>query len=496
MGGADYWEHTAALRALIEHPFSPRNPQVLSEVGSPRFGPHFLIVALLTKAIGGDALDAMALAGVLNTALFVTGIYVFFGRYFRDRRAPLYGLIVMFCSWWAAWKFSNVYQLRIFFMVAGYPSTAALGITLIGLRVAVDALRAKTTRPGLISALVVCWAYVFITHPLTAVLSLSGCVLLAATEPGVPLARRAWVAGSTVIACVVSGLWPYFPTWEVVAGGKGEESGWIARSVEDVAQGGEEYRLHQFYDAERIFENFGLAMIGIPISLYLLFTRYRFIALGALSMATPFIVNAFVPLPLGHRFILLTVFYLQLAVVWLFVAASPKPGVVPCSRLDRASGLVGGALVALALGLSLWLNLADAVPSFQAALERARSGESPLVRYARRVGEIAGPEAVVLGDANLTWPLPTFGPRVVALKHENPLVEDRSARVGAVGAFLARRTKDDQRLEILEHFQVTHVIVRDRQERSLGPFLSRVGMRHRLPSGHRLYILSPRDSAN
>jgi hypothetical protein len=497
LGGADYWEHTAALRSLIESPFSPRNPQVLSDVPSPRFGPHYLIVALLTKAFGGDALDAMALAGVLNTALFVSGIYLFFGTYFRDRRAPLYGLIVMFGSWWNAWNFSNVYQLRIYFAVAGYPSSAALAITLIGLWLSVRALRMPKTSPATIATLVAIWAYVFITHPLTAMLSLSGCVLLAAFEPDLPLRRRAWVAGTAVAACLVSAAWLCFPAWQVVAGGKGEESGWLARSVSGLAQGGEEYRLHYFYRTHRIANSLGLALIGIPICAYLLFTRYRFIAVGALSMAAPFIANAYIPLPLGHRFILLAIFYLQLAVVWLLVAASPKWDLAPLSLSDRAVGWAGSALVTLVLGATASLHLDDAWLAFENARAKAEGTESPFVRYAREVGELAGPNAVVLGDPIITWPLPTFGPRVVALEHENPLVEDRTARNEAVEVFLARRTKDAERVRILRHFRVTHVIVKEKQDRQqLGEFLSRHGRRHRLATGHRLYSLDRPQRAN
>src|SRR5688572_28300628 len=72
--GADYWEHTAAFRALLDDPFHPTHPLIASSVGSPRFGPHTVLVALLGRALGFDALGAMGLACVLNTALFLFGI--------------------------------------------------------------------------------------------------------------------------------------------------------------------------------------------------------------------------------------------------------------------------------------------------------------------------------------------------------------------------------------------------------------------------------------
>jgi hypothetical protein len=490
MGGADYWEHTATLRALIEHPFSPRNPQVLSPEPSPRFGPHYVIVALVARALGWNAMDAMAFAGTLNAALFVLGIYAFFGTYFRDRRAPLYGLIVMFGSWWSAWNFSNVYQLSIFFGVAGYPSSATLAITMLGFALAVKALRAPKVSPWHLGGLVLIWAYALITHQLTAMLSLSGCVILAAVEPKVSLKRRLWVGGTVLGACLVATAWPYFPVWQVIAGGKGEEAGWIGRSVADAAKGGEEYRLHYFYRTSRILQTLGLALIGIPISLWSLFTKRRFIGLGALSMAAPFIGNAFVPLPLGHRFILLTVFYLQVAVVWVLVGASPRMTTTPRTWAERLTGYVGSLLVAVTLGLSAYINIEDSWREFSKALARAQDSRSPFVRYAERVGEIAGPDAVVLGDPMLTWPVSTFGPRVVALNHENPLVEDRTARLQAVDVFLNGRTSDAERLRIIDHFQVTHILVKDKQERQISDFLDKhAGKRTKLPAGHRLYEL-------
>src|SRR6187551_3000506 len=66
-GGTDYWEHSATLHALIENPFHPRHPHLAIDAGSPRFGPQFLLIALIARAAHWDALQAMTLAAVLNT---------------------------------------------------------------------------------------------------------------------------------------------------------------------------------------------------------------------------------------------------------------------------------------------------------------------------------------------------------------------------------------------------------------------------------------------
>jgi hypothetical protein len=49
-----------------------------------------------------STLNTLAILAVLNVTLLIAGTYAFFKTYFRDRRAPLYGLIAVFGSWWAA----------------------------------------------------------------------------------------------------------------------------------------------------------------------------------------------------------------------------------------------------------------------------------------------------------------------------------------------------------------------------------------------------------
>ncbi|HEY8947122.1 MAG TPA: hypothetical protein VIM73_22920, partial [Polyangiaceae bacterium] len=164
--GSDYWEHSATMRALMDSPWRPRNPHLDSLDPSPRFVPVFLLSALLARAFALDSQGAMAIAAVINTALFLGGIYVFFRVYFQSKIAPLFGLVVMFASWWDAWHFSNVYQLKIYFSVASYPSTTALAGTLFLFAGAVAELRASRERWFRLAVLVIGWAFVLVTHQL------------------------------------------------------------------------------------------------------------------------------------------------------------------------------------------------------------------------------------------------------------------------------------------------------------------------------------------
>lgn len=489
--GADYWEHSATLRALLDDVWRPQNPHLLSPASSPRFVPSFIVSALLAKAFGLDALGAMGIASGLHALLLLLSIYVFFRCYFRDTRAPLYGLVVMFGSWYDAWHFSNVYQLKIFFSVVSYPSTAALGLSLLGFTTTLRALR-EPARVRWLALTVVVLALLMITHPLTAMLGFAGASLLAATERGVLWKSRAKVAAAIALGGLLSLGWPYFSVRGVLTGGSHEEVSAIARGL--VGQGDVEPsgRLHAFYQQKGLLRALGVASAGLPIALYLIARRrHWFISLGALAMLLPFVVNAYVPLPLGHRFILLAVFFLQVAVVWLLLKLSPgSPEAWSLVAVGRR-GWAPGLLVALVLCTLVWWNVDATFGNFHYAARRMRgSAESINVRYARRVGQLAGSSAVVIADARSSWPVPTFGPKVLTLWHGNPLVPDEGERKAAVARFFHPSTRDGVRFEIIQRYKVTHVLARRSTARRIESFLSRHARRRSTPGGYFLYTLA------
>jgi hypothetical protein len=488
--GTDYWEHSATLRALLDSPWHPKNPHLVSDASSPRFVPTFIVSALLGRAFRLDALGAMGIASALNMALLFTGIFWFFRRYFGDARASLYGLIVMFGTWYQGWHFSNVYQLRVFFSVVSYPSTAALGLSLLGFATTLGALR-STARERWLPATVVIWALVAITHPLTAVLGFVGAFLLAAGTPGVAFRRRFEVAAAIFLGGLLAFAWPYFSLRGTLSGGSHDEVAAIADGLS--GRGGFEPsgRLHQFYRQRGLLSALGIALAGIPICLYLLVRRrHWFISLGAVAMLVPFVVNAYVPLPLGHRFILLAIFFLQAGVVWLLMKLTPgAPEAWSLLTVGRR-GWVSGGMVALLLGVMAYWNVDTAHQDVAYRQRKLRGGESVNVRYARRVAELAGERAVVLADAVTSWPVPTFGPKVLLLWHPNPLVPDEAARHADVRRFLNGSTPDETRLSILRKYGVTHVLGNRRTLPRVSGFLSGRATRQALPGGYSLYTLA------
>lgn len=489
-GGADYWEHSAALHSLLENPWHPRHPHLSSDSGSPRFGPQFLVVALMARALHWNALEAMTLAASLNALLFVSGIYVFFRSYFRHPLAPLYGLLVMFGAWWFGWNFSNVYALPVFFNVASYPSTTALGLTLHGFGLAVRLLRGQVQRRWLAWSTLVLWAaLVMIVHQLTVVLSISGVLLLAAVEPKVSLRRRFEIAGALALGCGLAAFWPYFSPFLVLRGGRGEAADWASESVQQAKELYSKPRLHMFYRTQGLTRALGLAWVTVLALPYFLLQRRRwFVSLGALSMLLPFLANMYIEVPLGHGFVLLAMVYLHVGLVWLALGLTPgHSSSFPLLRF-RALGIVTSLLTFATLLLFFSHAVLHAYESQQPAKFEER--ESPLVVSSRAIAEAAGPNAIILASPRTSWPLPTFGPRVLVLLHPDPLVPDAGQREGLVGRFLRRSISDAERREILARYGVTHVLLGRREGRPAAEFLA-ANAKLRVINGYQLYALKP-----
>src|SRR5438876_909083 len=101
-------------------------------------------------------------------------------------------------------------------------------------------------------------------------------------------------------------------------------------------------------------------------------------------MLLPFAVNAFVDLPLGHRFVLLANVFLQIGVVWLLLRVTP--GYASAFSCLSRRGLQIAASLALVLLFSVlgWHGVQMARE--QLASPKFYTGrESPVVRNMRAI---------------------------------------------------------------------------------------------------------------
>lgn len=485
--GSDYWEHAAALRQLMDTPWGAGNSHLASTEASPRYNPIYWLFALVGGAVGVDSLTLMSWSATFNIALFVGGAGWFFRSYFRSNLAPLYGYLVLFGSWWQGWHYSNVYQLKILPSVASYPSTCALGLTWVCLALATKLLR-QGARPRTCIWLVVTCSLVLLVHPLTAVVVVLGLVGMAALEPDADRKSRRALLLSLAGGAVLAQLWPYYSPLEVVTGGTGFLDGWMGRAVVQATGGTLRRKPHQFYQFRGLLRAFGLALPGLFFASQMVFRRkHLFVPLGLFLTLTVFCANAFIKIPLGHRFVLLAMVFVHIAMVRGLLWVTPSNVAIPF-RGHWRSWLRAVAIIGY-LSIGAWHNLSTASQQVNRLVSRRE--KSPIVSYASKAAKLAGPSAIVFGSPKAIWPVAAFGSKVVALFHPNPLVRDHRQRRRDVKKFFSRKPSDSAKQALLKKYGATHVLVSSRQRNLLPGFLRGGKKFTKLAMGYRLYRLDP-----
>ena len=112
----DFWDHSAAVSALMRDLLHPRHAQLGVDQPHVFFTPYILMVACAARILGLSSIEALALFGLFNGALLVWGLR----RYLRamgveDEQGVLfYGILCILFLWGAArWDYSGFFHVGI-----------------------------------------------------------------------------------------------------------------------------------------------------------------------------------------------------------------------------------------------------------------------------------------------------------------------------------------------------------------------------------------------
>jgi hypothetical protein len=472
---ADYWEHTGLFTEWLRNFSNPMNPHVLDPDLSPRYMPWFYVLTWLGTVFGFDAITLMGISAVVSYALIVLGMDLFFRKYFNDAWAPTVGFLVMFFAWGVSWNWSNLYQLRSFFYIAGYPSSFVFGLSLISFWLTLRVIREEMALGAGCLALLLLAALMFLCHPLTGVLGIFGCGLLVVTESRVALQRRALILLALFLGSVLAELWPYFSVLEVVLGRSGGvEARWADGSdpFAPLARLRSGIWMHVFYNPKYLLSMLGLGWLCIGAWFYMLYKRRdAFILLGGIAMMVPYFAHLFISVPLAHRFLLFAIFFFHMAgiqivldIMQAWFAAREQKAV---SGRQQNVVVALAAVFVFAVIMNVALLAADftgkhLTPRFTVLDKFAKipDGNSVVELYERLTMQV-GPEDVVMAVPDVAWPLPTVRGKAVSAYHENPLLLDQFDRAEVVDEFFTEGTTGERREEILVEYQVKFVLLKN-----------------------------------
>ncbi len=410
--GSDYWVHLAAITSLAEG----STPAHLPLGGNPElrerhYDPSHAAWALVLRHTPLSGTDVMALAGIVNIAVFLCGLAFLASRFGPTALTASCFLLVMLFMWGIGYGWSNEYYLSILPGVGPFPSTLAWGLSFFVLGLIETwarrggALRlAGAILLGMVTAAV---------HPLTALMfTLTFPVLW------VWLGRTTWRRRWTVLlypgtALVLSLLWG--PTnaltqLHAVFGHTAERLGMTSVKTLD------------FLSPAEMLLALGPAPVGVLFLACVPRRRRLPLAAGMAMYAVAWFGGSLIGVPLAHRFLFFLVFTLHLT-----TALALKSGWRLWRHRRRLAGTarwslagVTPAVVAVAALLFPWVPLhVDRVASLTAGRLNLRTlslRPSPLAQLEASCARIRAempPGGRVLTEHVMARQLAAFGVPIV-----------------------------------------------------------------------------------
>jgi alpha-1,6-mannosyltransferase len=165
----DFWEHAAVVRELASNPFSPKHPQLITDVPHAYFSPYSLGVAFIARVMNLHPVHALSLTGIMNFVLIIICLRWFIMIFFEKQGEAIsfYSLLFILVLWGKdPWIFSAFVHIYALGFVLPYPSTIAMALTFLSF--SIYALYLKSSRLIYFLLLPPLMTTVLLTHPPTA----------------------------------------------------------------------------------------------------------------------------------------------------------------------------------------------------------------------------------------------------------------------------------------------------------------------------------------
>lgn len=437
----DFWDHSAAVSALMRNLVHPRHAQLAIDQPHAFFTPYSLLVACAARLLGLSSIEALALFGLFNGALLVWGLR----RYLRamqvdgEQGVLFYGILLILFLWGAGrWDYSGFFHAGIIRFVLPYPSAFATGLALLGLALnrSAGAPMISLRRLTVLAIL----AIVMLTHPVAFVFMVAGLFADAATRTR----RRGEAILVTFIlvfaAVALSLVWPYYSFVRLSLG---------AANIYHASNGA-------MYS--NLLGATWPAILLLPLAGGLLTdARNRAMILTAVLLfglyAAAWIFQKFsYGRVISYVMLMVQLVIAQRLALWdraLFAQPAVRRYGPPLIVLVLCVTGIGWIQATVTRALTTVNSLVTDRP----VLQRMTFGHLEFVR------DKVEPGSVVLANLDTSWIIPTFGAKVVALLHPHAFVDDLERRGQDLAEFFSPHTPRALRERTIEHYGVRYILL-------------------------------------
>lgn len=206
----DFWLLLGPVREFSSHPFNPAHPLIIGTVDDPYMSPYSWLLGMLARLSTVSPITILAVAGVVNLALILAGLWRLARRLSHASLAPALSLIFVLTAWgWAPWRWSGYLNLNSLGSVLPFGSAFATGVGL-HLLASFDSWLDKA-RSWDLFAVSLAFPLVLLAHPLTgAWIALFG-VTLAILQGKLFIRRRLLLAvAAATVSCTLILIWPFY----------------------------------------------------------------------------------------------------------------------------------------------------------------------------------------------------------------------------------------------------------------------------------------------
>jgi len=298
----DYWVHMAVIRTLAEGKDLGSIPIGHSRAALDRLNdPEHALWAQVMRRTGWKATDVLVLAGLVNLAVLLGGIFFLARSLSRNWIMAACLPAVLLLAWGTGYLWSSEYSFSVLPVFASYPSILAWGLSFFALGLVHRWLCGDGRRRLIVAAAL--GGLAITIHALTAVIFTLPFPVMWVWLRRVSWRRRIAVCIFPALAILISMLWPYNSLFEQL----GTE---FQKGVQPGAN----------YIDNRFLLSYGLLPLG-PIWTGVFFVLWaprswrRPLIAGIAVYGLAWIGLSLLGVPLAHRFVFFLAFALHLAIV-------------------------------------------------------------------------------------------------------------------------------------------------------------------------------------
>ncbi len=439
----DFWEHAALVELVMSSQSLSAHPLFHLQAAHAFLSPYPFYVAGLAQLFRASNIEALLLAGIFNFVLFVFGLYFFCRSIYKSGAwlSSSYAILFILFLWGSnPWGYSGFLHFDVIVSVLAYPSTFALGVTLLSLSIQTCS---SNKYPLLVYFVTyIAFAVVILCHPLTAIFFSCGLIGHLYQVSKTTLRRTILLTASGILISTSLAIqWPYFSLIDLITGA------------------GNIYHPENRSMYVDVLSRIWPTLAALPLAAWALKDRKaQYVTLTILMLCGVYIYGGLTEKYSFGRVISIIVILLQI----LIAVGVARLELTATRNIPALKIILPVALFTTIIYFSFpWLKSTTTraltvVNSIR--LDRPVSNQTSY-KDLLFLKDYVNNDSTVLSDLGTSWIVPSIRGKVIGALHPQAFVADQRQRFDDVNLFFDKSATTTQRLWIAEKSQAQYLLL-------------------------------------